>query len=78
MDEEVDSWMGWGGRRVNEDEGLGFTTELAEVIERLIAAIAALLLADTPFVRSCALVFTLGVVVVAGFDGVCVVVVLQV
>jgi len=44
---------------VEEEEGLGFTPDLVEAIERLIAAIAALLFADTSFVRSCVLVFTL-------------------
>ena len=52
--------------------------DLADATERLNAAIAALLLADTSFVRLCALMFTLGVVVVTGFGRVCVVVVLQV
>jgi len=64
---------------VEEEVGLGFTTDLVEAIERLIAAIAALLLADASFVRSCVLVFALEVVVVVtGFDKGCVVAVLQV
>jgi hypothetical protein len=66
--EEDDFWMGRGGCRVDEDEGFGFTADFVEVIERLIAAIAALLLTDTSFARSCALVFTLEVVAVTGFD----------
>ena len=65
------------GDEVEEDDGLGFTPDLVEAIERLIAAIAALLLADTSFARSCVLAFTLEVVVVTGFDRVCVVAVLQ-
>ena len=63
---------------MDEDDGLGFTAGLVEVIERLIAAMAALLLADASLARLCALVFTLDVVVVTGFGGVWVVVVLQV
>jgi len=65
---------------VEGDEGLGPTPDLVDAIERLIAAIAALLLADTSFVTSCALVFILEmvVVVVTGFGRVCVVAVLQV
>ena len=51
---------------------------MVEAIERLIAAMAALVLADTSFVTSCVLVFTLEGVLVTGFDGVRVVVVLQV
>ena len=63
---------------VEEDGGLGFTPDLVNAIERLIAAIAALLLADASFVTSCALVFILEVAVVTGFGRVCVVAVLQV
>lgn len=74
---EVD-WTDRDGCRVDEDEGFGFTADLVEAIERLIAAIAALLLADTSFVKSCVLMFALEVVVVTGFDGICVVAVLQV
>ena len=55
----------------------GFTANVVEAIERLIAAIAALLFADTSFAKSCVMVFPLEVVV-TGFDGVCVVAVLQV
>jgi hypothetical protein len=43
---------------------------LVEAIERLIAAMAALLLTDTSFARSCALVFALEVEVATGFDDV--------
>jgi len=53
---------------VDDDEGVGFTADLVAAIERLIAAIPALLLADTLFARSCALLFALEVVVVGGFD----------
>ena len=60
--------MGWGDCDVEDDEGVGFTWDLVDVIERLIAAIAALLLADTSFSGPCALVFALEVVVVTGFD----------
>lgn len=65
---------------VKEEAGLGFTLDLVEAIERLMAAIAALLLADTSFVRSCVLLFALEVVVVVvtGFGKGCVVAVLQV
>jgi len=51
---------------------------LVEAIERLIAAMAVLLFADTSFVRSRVMVFTLEAVLVTGFGRVCVVVVLQV
>lgn len=51
---------------------------MVETIERLIAAIAAVLMADTPVAGSRALVFTLEEIVVCGFDCICVVVVLQV
>ena len=74
---EDEFWTGCGGWRVDEDDGLGFVAGLVEAMERFIAAIAALLLADTSFVRFCILVFTLTVVVVAGFDRACVVVVPQ-
>ena len=50
--------------------GVGFIADLVEATERLIAAIAALLLTDTSFVRSCFLTFTLEAVMAAGFDGV--------
>lgn len=64
---------------VEEEAGLGFTPDLVEAIERLIAAIATLLLADISFGRSCVLVFGLEVaVVVTGFGKGCVVAVLQV
>lgn len=76
VEDEVDFWMGWGGCRFDDDEGVGFAGGFAEATECLIAAMAALLLADTSFAKSCALVFTTGVLV-NGFDGVCVVVVLQ-
>lgn len=60
------------------DDGFGFAVDLVDATERLNAAIAALLLADTSFVRLCALVLTLEVVVATGFGRVCVVVVLQI
>jgi len=63
---------------VDDDEGVGFTADLVAAIERLIAAIPALLLADTLFARSCALLFAVEVVVVGGFDRTRVVVFLQV
>ena len=75
VDDEDDFWTGPGGCRVDDDRGVGFTVDLVEAIERLIAAIAALLLADTSFARSCALVFALEVVLVSGFDWTCFVVV---
>ena len=78
VEEDDVFWTGLGGFRVDEDEGFGFAVGFVEAIERLIAAIAALVLADTSFVRSCALVFVLKVAVVTGFCGACVVVVLQV
>lgn len=59
---------------VDDDEGVG----LVEAIERLIAAIAAFFLADTPFARSCALLFILGMVEIGNIDGVCAAVMLQV
>lgn len=63
---------------MDEDGVFGFTANVVEAIERLIAAIAALLFADTSFAKSCVMVFPLEVAVVTGFDGVCVVAVLQV
>jgi hypothetical protein len=51
--------------------------DLVEVIERLMAAMAALRLAGNTFDKSCALVFALEVPVVTSFDWACVVVVLQ-
>ena len=73
VEEDDDFWMDWGSCGVDEDEGFVPTVNLVEATERLIAAIAALLLADTSLVKPWAMVFT-----VSGFDGVCVVVVLQV
>jgi len=63
---------------VGEVDGLGFAVDLVDATDRLNAAIAALVFADTSFVRLCPLVFTLGVVVVTGLCGVCTVVVRQV
>ena len=78
VEEDGISWTGRGGCTVDEDDGFGFAVDLVDATERLNAAIAALLLADTSFVRLCALVFRLGVTVVTGFGGACIVVVLQV
>ena len=49
---------------VDDEEGFDFTEELAEIIERLIAAMAALLLGDTLIAGSCVSEFALGEVVV--------------
>jgi len=57
---------------VDNDEGLGFTANSVGVIERLIAAVMASLLTGAPHVKSCVSVSTL-IVVVVGFDWVCVV-----
>lgn len=59
-----------------EDFGFGFT-ELAEVIERLIAAMAAFLLADVSFAGPCILVPALLVEVMFDLGGVCVFAALQ-
>lgn len=61
-----------------EDGGFGFTADLVEAIERLIAVMAAFVLADTSFEKSCTLGFTLEVIAATGFGVVCIVVVLQV
>jgi hypothetical protein len=57
-----DFWMGCGGCKVGEDEGVGFALGLAN--DRLIAAMAALVLAGTSLA-------------VNGFGGLCVAAVLQ-
>lgn len=56
---------------VDDEVGFDFTEELAEIIERLIAAMAALLLGDTFVAGSCVSEFALGGVM-TGFGGDCV------
>lgn len=77
VEDDDDFWFctGWGGCGVDDDARVGFKVDLVEAAERLIAAMAALVLADT----SCPLVFVPEVVlVVTCFDWTCTVVLLQV